>query len=153
MTIQNKKAPVSLSTLHTLIRETTQPAMTINARSTLNTLNTETQFLDWLVEMVYRKEMFNHPEREFEPASDFLSNETLNTRLFIYDFQHAINEFTQCCCVTKIQSIRDYGRHSMLLVMPINEIEDCYSAAYISRQLLNEMSESKANMFEQLPIM
>ncbi|PSU22009.1 hypothetical protein CTM97_15855 [Photobacterium phosphoreum] len=153
MTIQNKKAPVSLSTLHTLIRETTQPAMTINARSTLNTLNTETQFLDWLVEMVYRKEMFNHPEREFEPASDFLSNETLNTRLFIYDFQHAINEFTQCCCVTKIQSIRDYGRHCMLLVMPINEIEDCYSAAYISRQLLNEMSESKANMFEQLPIM
>lgn len=148
----HKKTPVSQSTLHALVRETTQPAMNINARSTLNTLNTVTQFLDWLVEMVYRKEMFNHPEREFEPASDFLSNETLNTRLFIYDFQHAIHEFAQCCCVTKIQTIKDYGRHCMLLVMPINENEDCYSAAYISRQLLNEMSESKADMFEQLPL-
>ena len=77
----HKKTPVSQSTLHALVRETTQPAMNINARSTLNTLNTETQFLDWLVEMVYRKEMFNHPEREFEPASDFLSNETLNIML------------------------------------------------------------------------
>ena len=49
----HKKTPVSQSTLHALVRETTQPAMNINARSTLNTLNTVTQFLDWLVEMVY----------------------------------------------------------------------------------------------------
>ncbi|WP_318482554.1 hypothetical protein [Photobacterium leiognathi] len=153
MTKELHKTPVSVSLLNNLVRETTRHSTLNNSQSTLTAINTQTQLVDWLMGMVYRKELFNHPEREFETDeddNDHLSDETLDTRLFVYDFQNAISSFAQCCNAAKKEAISDFGRHFMLLVLPIDESEDCYSAAYISRQLVTHMQISDNVMLDQI---